>query len=344
MARSGRSVSNRDNRSSGQPRSWSASDRYPSLAIPPTLGSAAAVTQVELHHGAATDVGLLRETNEDAYLVAPPVFVVADGMGGHENGDVASRIVVEEFARLADEGYEPTERHRGRHARRSRPASAGSRSTPRAGGRGQRRTPGTTVVAALLVEDARRARPGCWPTSATRASTPSATASCARSAPTTASSRSWSTPARSPATQAADHPERHVITRALGGPRLEPADFFLLPVAEVERLLLCSDGISGLVDDDQIAADPDRDARPARRRRPAGRGRPARPGATTTPPRSWSMWWDWSPTRPTTPSDSERVSSRNWEHCRERSRRSLRRPCVPTCPATGSGSSASAPW
>src|SRR4051812_7180286 len=54
-----------------------------------------AMKQVELRHGAATDVGLVRTTNEDAYLVAPPVFVVADGMGGHENGDVASRIVVE---------------------------------------------------------------------------------------------------------------------------------------------------------------------------------------------------------------------------------------------------------
>jgi PPM family protein phosphatase len=54
--------------------------------------------------------------------------------------------------------------------------------------------------------------------------------------------------------QAAAHPERHVITRALGGPRLEPADFFLVPLGEAERLLLCSDGISGLVDDGQIEA------------------------------------------------------------------------------------------
>ena len=53
--------------------------------------------------------------------------------------------------------------------------------------------------------------------------------------------------------QAAEHPERHVITRALGGPRLEAADYFLLPVRSADRLLLCSDGISGLVDDPGIA-------------------------------------------------------------------------------------------
>ena len=50
--------------------------------------------QIDLHHGAASDVGLVRTVNEDSFLVAPPVFVVADGMGGHSGGDVASQIVV----------------------------------------------------------------------------------------------------------------------------------------------------------------------------------------------------------------------------------------------------------
>ena len=46
-------------------------------------------------HAACSDVGSVREGNEDAYLDAPPLFVVADGMGGASAGEVASGIVVE---------------------------------------------------------------------------------------------------------------------------------------------------------------------------------------------------------------------------------------------------------
>jgi len=205
------------------------------------------MTQVELHHGAATDVGLVRSVNEDAYLVAPPVFVVADGMGGHEGGDVASRTVVEEFARLADEAYDSA-----RAAEVVREVLEASQRRLAEYGGGSR-GPGTTVVAALLVEDDGEpawllvnlgdsriyvVRGGALQQVSTDHSVVQELVDSGEITPA----------------QATDHPDRHVITRALGGPRLEPADFFVLPVAEVQRLLLCSDGVSGLVDDAQIEA------------------------------------------------------------------------------------------
>ena len=54
--------------------------------------------------------------------------------------------------------------------------------------------------------------------------------------------------------EAAVHPERHVVTRALGGPETPRPDLFLLPLDEAPRLLLCSDGVSGMIDDSLVAA------------------------------------------------------------------------------------------
>jgi len=212
------------------------------------------MTAVELHHGAASDVGRVRETNEDAYLVAPPVFVVADGMGGHDAGDVASGIVVEEFGELRDRadfdarsGAEAvTERLRACQ-RRIREYAAGGRRTRRS------RSPGTTVVVALLVEEAGapawllanlgdsrvyRVHDG-------ELEQVSVDHSLVQELLDAGTIRQ---------DEVAQHPERHVITRALGGPGEDDPDYFLLPVQDATRLLLCTDGVSGLLDDAQIGA------------------------------------------------------------------------------------------
>ena len=56
---------------------------------------------IRFSHGAATSVGRVRQVNEDRFLAVPPLFVVADGMGGHGSGDVASTIAIEEMAACA---------------------------------------------------------------------------------------------------------------------------------------------------------------------------------------------------------------------------------------------------
>jgi protein phosphatase len=58
-------------------------------------------------HAALTDVGLAREHNEDSHFVRSPLFVVADGMGGANAGEVASGIVVETMEKESGDGEMP---------------------------------------------------------------------------------------------------------------------------------------------------------------------------------------------------------------------------------------------
>jgi serine/threonine protein phosphatase PrpC len=217
------------------------------------MSDAPGVDSVELHFGATTDVGLVREVNEDSLLAEPPVFVVADGMGGHDGGEIASRIVVEEFARLAEEGYDPREgsevvmatlRSSQRRLQEYGATHRGSDGRPWHGG--------TTAVVALLVEqddgtewllanlgDSRIYR--FTHGELLRVSTDHSVVQELVDA------------GRISEEQALVHPERHIVTRALGGPDPLDPDFFTVALAGAERILLCSDGVTDLLRDAEIA-------------------------------------------------------------------------------------------
>lgn len=209
---------------------------------------------VELRHGEATDVGRVRTVNEDSLLARPPVFVVADGMGGHDGGDVASAIVVEEFARLAEAGYDPAH---GPEAVAATLVACQDRieryaAVQRAAGHASYQA-GTTAVAALLVEVDGAT---CWLLANlgdSRAYRFDGGRLEQVSVDHSLVQELVEAGTISPA-QAAHHPERHIVTRALGGPEAPEADYFLLPLESTARLVLCSDGVNGMLDDGEIAA------------------------------------------------------------------------------------------
>lgn len=207
-----------------------------------------------IDHGAASDVGKVRHINEDSYLAAPPVFVVADGMGGHDGGDIASGIVVQEFETLAGRTLDlDTAVVSVRRAL----AAAQERITAYSAGMRQRGlsdfVSGTTCVAALVVDtsagpqwllvnigDSRlyRFSSGELVQLSTDHSVVQELLDSGKITPE----------------QAAQHPERNVVTRALGGLAPSEPDLFHVSLPPGTRLLLCSDGVSGMITDDHIAA------------------------------------------------------------------------------------------
>ena len=200
----------------------------------------AAAMKIEV--GVATDIGRVREGNEDSYLVEPPLYAVADGMGGHRGrrGRVAARP-------RDDRGALP----RGRQARSpSRCARRTARSS-----RDRRRTGtsagmGTTLTAAQIEE-------GAAPARARRAT--AAPTCCARGAlrqltdDHTLVNRMVKAGEITEA-EAEVHPHRNVLTRALGTEAEVHVDEDEVPLMDGDRLLLCSDGLFGMVAEDQMQA------------------------------------------------------------------------------------------
>lgn len=198
-----------------------------------------------LVHGCATHVGRVRRVNEDSALAEPPVFAVADGMGGHAAGDVASAVVVEELRALVGRPVDAAAIGRALQAadRRVRDLSDDS---------GRRLGAGSTVAAVALLD--REGTPS-WLVVACGDSRVYRVAGGRLTQLTVDHSlvQEMVDDGLLTAAEARRHPARHVLTRAVGASsRLEP-DQVVLPVTPGERLVLCTDGLTNELDDGRLA-------------------------------------------------------------------------------------------
>lgn len=192
--------------------------------------------------GSRTDVGSVREQNEDSLIVRPPLFVVADGMGGHAAGEVASEIAVSTIGELAPD-------HADAEAL-GRAVEEANRDIINAAIAGQgREGMGTTVTAAILERNR-----------LVIAQVGDSRAYLLHNGELTQLTRDHSLMANMieagqiTPEEARFHPNRSVITRALGNDPDTVPDLYEINVEDGDRLLLCSDGLYSMLDDNEIAA------------------------------------------------------------------------------------------
>jgi PPM family protein phosphatase len=190
-----------------------------------------------------TDVGRQRTANEDSLVVQPPLFAVADGMGGAKAGEVASAVAVEAVERARDSD-EPAEAQLASIVR-----DANRRIYDLAVADESRRGMGTTLTLAKVhgdevslahVGDSRayRMRDGEL-TQLTRDH--SLVAELERSGQITAEA-------------AEHHPQRSIITRALGPEPDVEVDTYTLAGRDGDLFLICSDGLTSMISDDEVAS------------------------------------------------------------------------------------------
>jgi len=199
----------------------------------------------ELTWGAATDPGQ-RAENQDSYLVAPPIFAVADGMGGHVGGAQASEIAVQRLAEIAQGPTVTMEQVKAALEQADKDImTLGADVDPLS-------RPGTTVAGLALTEHEGEV---CWlvfhvgdsriyrwseDKGLEQVSTDHSVVQALVDAGAITSER------------ASTHPQRHMITKALGFGDRGGADYTYLPVEPGQRFLMCSDGLTGEVLDARI--------------------------------------------------------------------------------------------
>jgi PPM family protein phosphatase len=192
-------------------------------------------------YAVSSDTGRKRRRNEDSYVVAPPLFAVADGMGGAQAGEIASKLAAAALEETDSGGLSGEERVVSVIQEANRRVYERSNEDPNASGMG-------TTITVALVEDAGvtighvgdsrayRYRDGGIEQITDDHSLVNELMKSGKLSPE----------------EAETHPQRSVITRALGTDPDVDVDSFTLEAQEGDVFLLCSDGLTTMVDDDEI--------------------------------------------------------------------------------------------
>ncbi|HBK68996.1 MAG TPA: Stp1/IreP family PP2C-type Ser/Thr phosphatase [Firmicutes bacterium] len=191
--------------------------------------------------GMATHVGKVREVNEDSIGRQGSLLVLADGMGGHNAGEVASALVVERVLALEAEGSDF------KAELVSTLKDANHALLEYASAHQECSGMGTTVVAVkieterICVAHVGDSRVYHWHKGLLIQLTTdhSLVGELVRSGGITEE-------------QAKNHPQRHILTRALGTPGDIEIEYAEYPLAEGDRLLLCSDGLTVMLSHEEI--------------------------------------------------------------------------------------------
>ncbi len=195
-----------------------------------------------LRWGSRSDVGLVRGHNEDAFLVDAPLFCVCDGMGGQAAGEVASAIAIETIAAHAPLHADDT--------LLGACIEAANDAIIERGALGEG-SPGMGCTAsAVLIEDDKMAigHVGDSRIYLLRAGT------LVRATHDHSFVEELVDAGEITPEEARVHPSRSVITRALGNDPEMYADHFLLDAETGDRIIVCSDGLSGMITDAEIEA------------------------------------------------------------------------------------------
>jgi serine/threonine protein phosphatase PrpC len=197
-------------------------------------------------HAEATDTGLVRQSNQDAVYVDDSLAIVADGMGGHAAGEVASEMTIE----LLRTGFAENQTVEGLYDAINTANITvlnDARDNPKHFGMG------TTVIAlGLTVDDEGVTSPTLCHVGDSRAYQ-LRDGALRQLTDDHSVAEEWVRMGRLTPEEAAVHPRRHQLTRGIGVEETIAVDVMSLHALAGDRLLLCSDGLSNELDSDTLA-------------------------------------------------------------------------------------------